>query len=149
MYWMFHSSIDSVMALWKENHNVKAHSLHMIGCMWWCTPVFLATPEAKKKARSSLQDSPGKKLVRSYLKNKIGLLWHTYNSSYMGGRNRRILSEASPAKNLRPYLKNKLKPKGLGAWFKWLKSTFYQYVSALLMLILVIWLRWCLLASSM
>jgi hypothetical protein len=30
-----------------------------------------------------------------------------------------LWSEAGPAKSMRPYLKNKLKPKGLGAWLKW------------------------------
>jgi hypothetical protein len=28
-------------------------------------------------------------------------------------------SEANPSKSKRPYLKNKLKAKGLGVWLKW------------------------------
>jgi hypothetical protein len=31
----------------------------------------------------------------------------------------RSQNEASPSKSMRPYLKNKLKQKGLEAWFKW------------------------------
>jgi hypothetical protein len=38
---------------------------------------------------------------------------HTYNPSYLGGRGRKITG-----KSMKPYLKNKLKAKGLGVWLK-------------------------------
>jgi hypothetical protein len=37
----------------------------------------------------------------------------------LGGRDRRIENKVSQGKNKRPYLKNKLKKKGLRAWLKW------------------------------
>jgi hypothetical protein len=42
---------------------------------------------------------------------------HICNPSYSRGRDRRI--EDSQAKLAKPYLENKLKTKGLGAWLKW------------------------------
>jgi hypothetical protein len=48
---------------------------------------------------------PGRKLARSYLKNKWGMIAHTCNPSYSGGRGRRIIAQAT---NARAYLKNKV-----------------------------------------
>jgi hypothetical protein len=42
-------------------------------------------------------------------------LWFSHSEVEVGGS----LSEASLDKSVRAYLKNKLKQKGLGAWFKW------------------------------
>jgi hypothetical protein len=45
---------------------------------------------------------------------------HACNSSYSGGRVRKIMVEASQGKSERPYLKNKLKSKRNGV-LRWLK----------------------------
>jgi hypothetical protein len=44
---------------------------------------------------------------------------HFCNPSSLGGRDRRIVVRGKPDKNTRPYLKNKLKQRGLGVWIKW------------------------------
>jgi hypothetical protein len=56
------------------------------------------------------------KFVKSYVKNKPGVVVHNYNPSYMGRRG--LWSKTSPSKSRRPYLKNKLEAKGLGMWLK-------------------------------
>jgi hypothetical protein len=51
--------------------------------------------------------SPGKKLVRLHLKNKLGMVMQLCDPSYPGGRGRRIKSEVN------------LPEKGLTVWLKW------------------------------
>jgi hypothetical protein len=60
---------------------------------------------------SRFKASLGKRLARSYLKNKPGMVVHIYNPSYEGGRAGG--SEANQGKSAIPYLKNNLKAKGL------------------------------------
>jgi hypothetical protein len=47
---------------------------------------------------------------------------HAYRPSYSGGGSRRITSENRLGKRERPYLKNKLKTKGLGHWLMWQRA---------------------------
>jgi hypothetical protein len=48
---------------------------------------------------------------------------HVCNPNYTAGRGRRIMSSfAIQTKLVRPYLKNKIQTKGLGAWLKWERS---------------------------
>jgi hypothetical protein len=58
--------------------------------------------------------------VRIYLKNKPGMVVYTYNPSYWGDTEvRGSQSEASLGKvRMIPYLKNKVKTKGMGVWLK-------------------------------
>jgi hypothetical protein len=58
-----------------------------------------------------IQGQPGRKLVRPYLKNKLGTIAHPCGPSYLEDGGRRILDEAGPGKSSRPHLKNKLSKK--------------------------------------
>jgi hypothetical protein len=50
----------------------------------------------------------------------LGVVAHTCNPNYSGGIDRGCQSKVSPGKiSGRSYLKNKLKPKGLGQRLKW------------------------------
>jgi GTP cyclohydrolase I len=40
------------------------------------------------------------------------------NPNYAGGVSRRIIVQSRPSTKVRPYLEDKLKPKGLGIWLK-------------------------------
>jgi hypothetical protein len=44
-----------------------------------------------EKGQSWFEDSPGKKLLRPYLKNKPGVVAHVCKSSYTRDRGRRIV----------------------------------------------------------
>jgi hypothetical protein len=66
----------------------------------------------------------GRKLEKPYLK-KMSQVWRSTscNSSNSGGRGRRTKDQGQlSAKQMEPYLKNKLKQKGLGKWLKWYSS---------------------------
>jgi hypothetical protein len=76
--------------------------------------LFEASPNKKTK----------KKLEKPYLKKKeerkkegkkLYMVVHTCNPSYAQGRDKRIMIQGWPHFGGRPYLKNKLKQKGLGA----------------------------------
>jgi hypothetical protein len=65
-----------------------------------------------------------KKLVRAslppYQQKSQVLVVHVCNPSHRGGTGRRITVQAQqPGKNMRSYLKNNLKQKGLETWLKW------------------------------
>jgi hypothetical protein len=47
-----------------------------------------------------------KKLARSHLNNKPGMVAHTCNSHYMRGTHRRIVVHANPEQKVQDYLKN-------------------------------------------
>jgi hypothetical protein len=68
--------------------------------------------------RIMVQGQPGNKLVRPYLKNKPDMLVHGRGPSYSGGGGRRTVVQHQPGQKQRPYLKNKVKVKGLGVWLK-------------------------------
>jgi hypothetical protein len=51
--------------------------------------------------------SAGKKPVRSYIENKLGMVVHTCNPTYTRDRDRRIGSKANPRKSMKPCHKNK------------------------------------------
>jgi hypothetical protein len=56
--------------------------------------------------RIEVQGQPGlENLPDPISKNKPGVMVHTCNSSYSGGRGRRIKSEANLSKSMRPYFK--------------------------------------------
>jgi hypothetical protein len=78
----------------------------------------LVIPDAGEAETEGLQleVSLNKKLARLYIKNNLGTVAHTYNSSYSRGGGRR--SEARLGKSVTLYLKNKLKAKGLVVWSK-------------------------------
>jgi hypothetical protein len=61
---------------------------------------------------------PSQKLVRPYLKYKLGMIVHPCCPSYLEGRDRRIGVRGQPQSDMRLYLKNKLEAKGLGVWLK-------------------------------
>jgi hypothetical protein len=46
----------------------------------------------------------------------LGMVVHTYKSNYEGGR---VGDHGLGKVRMRPYLKSKLKTKGLGEWLKW------------------------------
>jgi hypothetical protein len=46
----------------------------------------------------------------------LGMVIHNCNPSYSVGRSRKMYPRPAPRKSSRPYLKNKLKAKGLGIW---------------------------------
>jgi hypothetical protein len=55
--------------------------------------------------------------VTPYLKNKQGMVMHTYNPSYFGGRAvEGSRFKASQGKNLRTYLENKQTTSKKGGW---------------------------------
>jgi hypothetical protein len=84
------------------------------GWMWWFMPVIIDNQEAKIEG-SQFKASPGK-LPRLYVKNKPDMVEHACGSSSLESRGRRIEVEGCPRTiSMRPYLKNKLKVKGLGA----------------------------------
>jgi hypothetical protein len=59
--------------------------------MWWNIPVIPTTQEGEM-GRSQLEDGLGVgKLVRPYVKTKLVVVVHTYNFSYVGGIDRRII----------------------------------------------------------
>jgi hypothetical protein len=62
-----------------------------------------------------MKTSPGKKVSKPYLKKQAG---HG-RTSKMGGEGRRIAVVGQPCTKVRPYLKKKLKKKGLEVWAKW------------------------------
>jgi hypothetical protein len=63
--------------------------------MWWCISIIPATWEAEVGG-PQFDISQGKMLIRSYLKNKLGVVDHTCNPSYVGGRDRRIMVQGWP-----------------------------------------------------
>jgi hypothetical protein len=67
---------------------------------------------------SCFKTSLGKKLVRPYLKNKLGISGHVYNSSYSGGR-RRMEVQCSLGQKRKTLSENKVQTKGLMTWIKW------------------------------
>jgi hypothetical protein len=79
--------------------------------VWWPIPVFLGTLEAE--TGSWFQANVSKNLERLYLNyKKLGVVVYTCHPSYVEGVHKNIMVQASPGKNLRPYLK--VKQKGLG-----------------------------------
>jgi hypothetical protein len=63
---------------------------------------------------AQLPPHPPKKLVRSYFQkkkkqNKLGVMEHGYNPSYLGGRGRRVRVQGRPQAKVRTNLENKLK----------------------------------------
>jgi hypothetical protein len=64
--------------------------------------------------RNKVQGQPGQKLVRPYLKIKLGKVAHAVVPAMQEAEIGRLQSKADLGKSMRPYLKNKLKAKGLG-----------------------------------
>jgi hypothetical protein len=60
------------------------------------------------------KSSPGKKLGRLYLKNKLGVVVCAYKPSYSGSGSRRIMVQDWPGQKLMIHLKNKQKAKNCG-----------------------------------
>jgi hypothetical protein len=58
------------------------------------------------------------KIKRKY-HSKPNMVVHYCISIYLGERGKRTAVEDLPGKKVRPYVKNKLKAKGLEAWLKW------------------------------
>jgi hypothetical protein len=83
----------------------------VIDQLWWLTPIIPATEEAETGGLW-FKASPGKKLARPHLINKPVVVVLVCNPSYLGSIGGRlvILSPVVPVK-VKPYLKNKLKPK--------------------------------------
>jgi CDGSH-type Zn-finger protein len=46
------------------------------------------------------------------MNNNLGAVAHTYNTPYLGGRDTRIIFQASPGKNVKPYLKEQTRSVG-------------------------------------
>jgi hypothetical protein len=44
----------------------------------------------------------------------LGIVAHAFNPSYLGGKSRRVETSDPGKVRMKPYLKNKLKAKGLG-----------------------------------
>jgi hypothetical protein len=71
-------------------------------------PTFPGTQEVEIR-KIEVQDQPWQKLVRPHL-NKLDMVVHIYNSSYMGGiSSRTAVLGWYRAKIIRPHLKNKQK----------------------------------------
>jgi hypothetical protein len=52
---------------------------------------YIPTIWEAENRRIVVQEQPQKKLVKPHLKNKLGVVVHACDSSYSGGRGRRIL----------------------------------------------------------
>jgi hypothetical protein len=61
-----------------------------------------------------VQGQRGQKLVRYYLKNKLGMVFHNCNTSYLGGGFSGSWPKAGLGKSTRPYLKIKIKQRVWG-----------------------------------
>jgi hypothetical protein len=61
---------------------------HPLGKVWCFIPIIPATCEAE--IGLWFEDSPGKMLVRFFLKSKSGMVVHAYNLNYLGGEGKRI-----------------------------------------------------------
>jgi hypothetical protein len=68
--------------------------------------------------RVAVWDHHGQKL-ETLSQKQADVVVHAYNPSYSVVKVRESQFEANPGKSFRPFLKNKLKAKGLGAWLKW------------------------------
>jgi hypothetical protein len=111
---------------WMDKCTIKMWHIcnmqHVCVCILWniIQPKKLkhASCSGGRDRRITEQNQPKQKnLTRPCLKkNKLGVMVHVWNPRYLGGRYRRPWSEARTPKNTRPYLKNKLKQKGLGTW---------------------------------
>jgi hypothetical protein len=88
-------------------------------------PVIPAIREAEM-AEWQFKATWGKILVRSYFKSKLDMVVHACVPSFVGGGDRRLIGLRPDRAKVRPYLKDKLKQKGLGAWFKIVKHLALQ-----------------------
>jgi hypothetical protein len=61
--------------------------------VWWYIPIIPVTREAEKGG-SQFEVNPGKKVVRSYFRNKPGMVAQTCNTSNSGGRGEAKLAQA-------------------------------------------------------
>jgi hypothetical protein len=64
-------------------------------------------------------DQPRQKLERPYLRNRLVVVPHICDLSYLGGRVKRIIFQGWVGKNGRGYLEKQAESSGLGLWLQW------------------------------
>jgi hypothetical protein len=85
----------------------------------WLTPVILATGEAEIRKIEFRGQSRQKVIETPSQPVKAGHGGTPLSSSYSGGIQPRLMAQAGPGINARPYLKNNQTKKGLEMWFQW------------------------------
>jgi hypothetical protein len=105
-----HTQHSNIQSFHQNTSNITSE----MGPAWWHMSVISATQEAEIGGFYFPFCQPGQKLTRWYLKSKLGVVAIPVIPAYEGGGGRRIPVPGWSCKSMRPYLKNKLKEKGLG-----------------------------------
>jgi hypothetical protein len=89
-----------------DNNALRRGKNGAIRPVWWYIPIIPATQEVEK-GRTHFKTSPGKKLMRSYLKNKLGMIEHFCSPAAQDierGESQPSQSKPSPGRSVRTYL---------------------------------------------